>query len=76
MKSSDLVGIKTVTITPEMVGQTIGVFTAVEVKKSDWNGKLDKHTTAQLNFINWVKLRGGVAGFARSIEEFIKLMDQ
>lgn len=75
-KSSDLIGITTVTITLDMVGQTIGVFTAIEVKKEDWNieKKLDKHETFQLNFLNWVKLRGGLGGFCNSVDEIQKLI--
>lgn len=62
--SSDLIGITQVTITPEMVGRTLGVFTAIEVKKEAWNPEeLNKRETAQLNFINWVKSLGGFAGF-------------
>jgi ribosomal protein S19 len=36
-KSADLIGIRRVTITPDMVGQTIGVFMSVEIKAT--NGK-------------------------------------
>ena len=68
--SSDLIGITKVVITPEMVGQTIGVFTAVEVKKEAW--KLDKKFTArevaQHNFIKWVISHGGRAGFAHHVD--------
>lgn len=68
--SSDLIGITQVTITPEMVGQTIGVFTAIEVKKEAWNPskKLDAHERAQNNFMEWVKSLGGIAGFANSLD--------
>lgn len=43
--SSDFVGITKVVITPDMVGKTIGVYTAIEMKKRDWNPnkKLDAH---------------------------------
>jgi hypothetical protein len=69
-KSSDLIGITTIIITPEMVGQKIGVFTAIEVKDENWNcqKKLDKHETAQFNFIQWVISKGGIAGFANSVD--------
>lgn len=72
IKSSDLLGITKVVITQEMVGRTIGVFTAVEVKKEAWNPdkKLDKREKAQNNFINWVKSMGGFAGFCNSAESF------
>ncbi len=75
-KSSDLIGITKIVITPEMVGQTIGVFTAIEVKKEDWNPdkKLDKRERAQNNFINWVKINGGIAGFANSISKLHEIL--
>lgn len=64
MKSSDLIGITEVTITPEMVGKKLGVFTAIEVKREDWKqSQNNKREIAQQNFINWVKLRGGLATF-------------
>lgn len=69
--SSDLIGITQVTITPEMVGQTIGVFTAIEVKKEAWkpDKKLDKHEQAQENFMQWVRSLGGLAGFANDVDK-------
>lgn len=72
--SSDLIGITKVVITPDMVGKTLGVFTAIEVKKEDWNEnkKLDKREQAQSNFITWVKSLGGFAGFCN---DAIKLKD-
>lgn len=71
IKSSDLIGITKVLITSEMVGTTLGVFTAIEVKKEAWKDtkKLDKRESAQLNFINWVKALGGFAGFANNIDK-------
>lgn len=70
VKSSDLIGITKVLITPEMVGKTVGVFTAIECKKEDWNPdkKFDKREIAQQNFIDWVKACGGFSGFANSVE--------
>lgn len=54
--SSDLVGITPVLITPDMVGQTIGVFTAIETKAP--KGRLSK---AQVNFLRMVSELGGIA---------------
>lgn len=58
---SDLIGITPVTITSDMVGKKIGVFTAVEVKS-----KSGRATAAQNQFIENVKRLGGFAGVARS----------
>lgn len=76
IKSSDLIGFRRVTITPEMVGKVLAVITAVEVKDPDWNPdkKFDEHECAQLAFISWIKAAGGFAGFANSIESFRKII--
>lgn len=63
LKSSDLIGITPVTITADMVGQTIGVFTAFEVKKESWKYSGTEREEAQLNYINLVRTLGGIAGF-------------
>jgi hypothetical protein len=74
-KSSDLIGIRTVTITESMVGKTVGIFVAIEVKKSEWvRSPTDKREIAQENFINWVKARGGIAGFCKSVSDFKELI--
>ena len=67
--SSDLIGWTPIIITKEMVGKTIGVFTAVEVKKE--NGRASKE---QLNFIQRVKDDGGIAGIATNPDEAINLV--
>ena len=76
--SSDLIGITKVVVTQEMVGMTLGIFTAVEVKKEAWNPnkKLDKRETAQNNFINWVRSMGGIAGFANSVDKLKEIFNQ
>lgn len=64
IKSSDLVGINSVTITPDMVGRVIGQFVAREVKHSTWKFKPnDPHTKAQKKFIDIVNQMGGDASF-------------
>ena len=75
-KSSDLIGITRVVITPEMVGLTVGIFTAVEVKREIWNSnkKLDQREIAQKAFIDWVKSCGGFAGFSNSLDSFKKII--
>ena len=75
IKSSDLIGFTKVTITPDMVGKVVAVFTAVEVKKPGWKllGKTPEEK-AQLAFIDWVFLQGGLAGIANSVESFRKIL--
>lgn len=74
MKSSDLIGITEVLITPDMVGKTLGVFTAIEVKKQGWKYKGDEREIAQKNFIDWVIGRGGLAAFVESVDTLVSLM--
>lgn len=67
--SSDAIGITPTLITKEMVGKTIGVFTAVESKTG--KGKLSK---IQEDFINMIKALGGIAGEARSRDDVRNLI--
>lgn len=71
IKSSDLIGIKPTLIMPHHVGHILGIFTAVETKRSDWTLKPDdERAAAQQRFIDIVLKNGGLAGFARSVDEF------
>lgn len=63
MKSSDLIGITPVVVTQEMVGKTVGIFTAYEIKKGSWAYKHTDREKAQLAFINLVQQLGGKAAF-------------
>ena len=69
MKSSDLVGIESVVITPDMVGQTIGRFLAVECKPEDWKYTGTDHEVAQRKFISKVNEMGGRAYFSNGTDE-------
>lgn len=74
-KSSDYIGIQQVFITPDMVGQMLGVFIAIETKPTGWKfNNNDKHHLAQKKFIDMVIKAGGRAGFASSIEDFRKIL--
>lgn len=66
---SDLIGWTPVVITPDMVGKTLAVFTACEVKAP--NGRPTEH---QLNFIAQVLRAGGFAGIARSPQDALQLI--
>jgi len=61
---SDLIGWTQVLITPDHVGKTLAVFTALEVK-----AKRGKTTTNQLAFISMVKMAGGIADVVRSEDD-------
>ena len=78
IKSSDLIGITKIVITPDMVGKTVGVFTAIEVKKEAWNPnkKLDSRETAQLAFIKFVLSLGGIAGFCNNVDSLKDIIRQ
>jgi hypothetical protein len=68
--SSDLVGWTERTVTPDMVGKKVAIFTAVEVKTDA--GRVSTH---QLNFISRVRQAGGIAGIARNPEEARNLIE-
>lgn len=67
--SSDIIGTKSVVITPDMVGKTVCLFVAIEVKKHD--GVVKPH---QQRFIDFISKSGGLAGVARSPEDARKIL--
>lgn len=70
-KTSDLIGYTVVTVTPDMVGKSIAVFTAVEVKQP--NAKKDDRYKAQELFIKQVKSEGGIASICDSLDSLKKM---
>ena len=64
--SADLIGYRTITITPEMVGQQVAVFTSIEVKTPTGTGRIRPEQRA---WMETVQAAGGIAGVARSVED-------
>lgn len=62
--SADLIGWRTVTVTPEMVGTQMAVFLSIEVKTA--TGRLRPE---QQQWLDAVQAAGGIAGVARSVED-------
>ena len=62
--SSDLIGLRSITIGPEHLGQRLAVFAAIEVKSAT-----GRPTPEQVAFIEAVQAMGGLAGVARSVSD-------
>lgn len=62
--SGDLIGFRTVIITPEMVGQMLAIFTSIEVKTQSGQPRPD-----QILWADAVRAAGGLAGVARNPEQ-------
>lgn len=68
LKSSDLVGIKPIKITQEMIGKVIGQFLCREIKIKGWRySQHDTRSNAQLAWINLINTLGGDAAFTSGI---------
>lgn len=61
IKSADLIGIKPVLITQDMVGTVIGQFVSREVKRSDWTKRNTKREKAQQRWADLINQMGGDA---------------
>lgn len=67
--ASDINGMTRVLVTPQMVGTTLAVFTAIEVKKPG-----EKRTPEQVNYQRQVKESGGLCGVACSAEDALRIV--
>ena len=67
--SSDLIGLRSLEVTPELVGQRLAQFVALEVKTA--SGVVGSEQRA---FLRFVQELGGVAAVCRSVEEAEQLL--
>lgn len=67
--SADLIGYRSITITPEMVGQQVAVFLSIEVKTA--TGRVRPE---QQQWLDAVQAAGGIAGVARSVEDALRIV--
>lgn len=68
--TSDLIGFSSITIQQDMVGKTVAVFTAIEVKSS----KRIKVTKEQHAFVRMVNDKGGIATIAYDLDDYLKAL--
>jgi len=67
--SCDTIGWHTVTITPDMVGRKLAVFTAIEFKAAR-----GRPTAEQAHFGEQVQAAGGLFGVAWTVEDAVKIL--
>ena len=67
--SADLIGWRSITVTPEMVGTQVAVFTSIEVKTPTGRVKPE-----QQQWLQAVQAAGGIAGVARSVEDALRIV--
>jgi len=67
--SPDLVGWRTIKITPDMVGMRVAIFTGIEIKTPTGKIRAD-----QLHFLDRLRSAGGIAGVARSVAEAVSIL--
>jgi hypothetical protein len=68
--SADLIGWRAVTVTPEMVGATVGAFVSLEVKTPD--GSLTKDQRA---WQAMTERHGCITGVPRSVEDAVAIIE-
>jgi hypothetical protein len=65
---SDLIGYRTVTITPDMVGRKVAVICALEIKTAT-----GRATPEQRCFLDHIRAAGGISAIVRSPAEALRI---
>jgi len=66
---SDLIGYRSIEVTPDMVGQRVAIFTALEIKTTT-----GRATPAQRHFIEHIRKAGGIGAIVRSVAEAQRIL--
>lgn len=67
--SADLIGWRTIVVTPDMVGRRLAVFTSIEIKTPTGRLRADQQA-----WLTAVQGAGGIAGVARSVTDAEQLL--
>ena len=67
MKSADLIGLRPLIITADMVGQRVGQFVSRECKREDWNYRGTPEEQAQLAWATIINDNGGDAKIVKAV---------
>ncbi len=68
--SADLIGWRTITITPDMVGRQVAVFTSIEVKTERGRVRPEQHA-----WLGCVQAAGGIGGVVRSVADALTIVE-
>jgi hypothetical protein len=69
--SADTIGFHSVAVTPEMVGQRVAIFTAIETKS-----KGEKPDAHQKRFLDLVRDAGGIQGVAYQVRDLKTIVNE
>lgn len=67
IKSADLIGIRPILITADMVGKRVGQFVSRECKREDWTYTGDERELAQLAWATIINDNGGDAKIVKAV---------
>jgi len=69
--SADLIGWRSLVVTPAMVGGRVAVFASIETKRNDGRGR---RATEQKTWAQQVQRFGGFSGFAESVGDALSII--